>query len=671
MSVRKERVLLLIWLIANFAVGLWIVRDFGLSYDESNYYRYADYTLEAYKSFFGRLYEPDYAPSNLKYYGPAFILIVNSIIQALQKFPLEFSKFDTWHYSYFVIFQLTGLCLYGLAKRWFSRWTAGALMVLFVFQPLLWGHAFINPKDIPFMFFFIFSIWSGFHLVDKYEHKPTNFSLRPWLIAFQNRWLSATIKKKQNFFLLTFTTLIFLVLYRPVMNFSIEPIIRFFYFAESNSWAGKFISNYASQISNTPVNDYVDKARILSTQFDNVFFFFCFLLIAINLINFLSDRSFVENTQILWQILRKLLTEIREIFHLQKVGEFFRQVLKALVTPKVIFAGIILGLTISVRILGPLAGLIVVLFLFLQLRWKSIPISLAYFLWAGVITYLTWPFLWLAPVSRFFESLTMMSNFPWQGKVFFGGEYYFANEIPVSYIPVLLNTQFTEPLILLLYFGLGIFFYRIFFKSVQVDLVLYFGLGSFLPILGLIALHSPLYDNIRQLLFLIPPMFIICGFVLEALIRKITQNWARLAVIFLLVLPGLFPIVRLHPFQYIYYNSFVGGVRGASCCYEMDYWRTSMKGLATKVNEIANPGERVVYKGGSVMMIDEYFRSDLVVEKYQYASFDLNGEYDYAMLHSRYDEDEYYYPEAEIIAVIEKDGVILGVVKRVDNQNFR
>ena len=35
--------------------------------------------------------------------------------------------------------------------------------------------------------------------------------------------------------------------------------------------------------------------------------------------------------------------------------------------------------------------------------------------------------------------------------------------------------------------------------------------------------------------------------------------------------------VRLHPNQYVYYNSFVGGLKGADGQYETDYWANSYK----------------------------------------------------------------------------------------------
>jgi hypothetical protein len=292
-------------------------------------------------------------------------------------------------------------------------------------------------------------------------------------------------------------------------------------------------------------------------------------------------------------------------------------------------------------------------------------------LWAGLITYLTWPFLWLAPITHFFESLRVMFNFPWQGRVLFNGEYYHAFEVPASYIPVLLNIQLTEVFIILWYLGFGLFVWQLFRREIKVDLLLYIGLGFLIPIIALIAFQSALYDNFRQLLFLLPAMFLFGAFILEAIFKKIQQNWLRLVLILVFVIPGLNAILRLHPYQYIYYNAFVGGVEGASCCYEMDYWRTSMRQLALAVNEIAEPGDRIVFKGASVMIIDQYFRPDLVVEKFQDATFDLNGDYNYALLHPRYEEDEYFYPDAEIVITVESNGVILGVVKDVSNQNLR
>jgi len=40
---------------------------------------------------------------------------------------------------------------------------------------------------------------------------------------------------------------------------------------------------------------------------------------------------------------------------------------------------------------------------------------------------------------------------------------------------------------------------------------------------------------------------------------------------------GLYSSIRLHPYEYIYYNILVNRTGGASRTYEMDYWTLSLK----------------------------------------------------------------------------------------------
>ena len=146
---KAEKYILTLWLIANLTIGLLLVHDFGMSYDEPNYYLYAQSSVDAYKSVFGLAYTPDFGlyPN----YGPAFILFPELAIRLLKVIFPNISAVDVWHFSYFLVFQLSGLCLYLLARRWFKVWSAWGILILYSFQPVLWGHAFINPKDLPFI----------------------------------------------------------------------------------------------------------------------------------------------------------------------------------------------------------------------------------------------------------------------------------------------------------------------------------------------------------------------------------------------------------------------------------------------------------------------------------------------------------------------------------------
>jgi hypothetical protein len=72
---KTEKYILTLWFITNLLIGLFIVRDFGISYDEPEYYVYAQNSVDAYRSFFTLAYVPVFGPHDLPNYGPAFIIL--------------------------------------------------------------------------------------------------------------------------------------------------------------------------------------------------------------------------------------------------------------------------------------------------------------------------------------------------------------------------------------------------------------------------------------------------------------------------------------------------------------------------------------------------------------------------------------------------------------------
>ena len=57
------------------------------------------------------------------------------------------------------------------------------------------------------------------------------------------------------------------------------------------------------------------------------------------------------------------------------------------------------------------------------------------------------------------------------------------------------------------------------------------------------------------------------------------------ALLLVMLTPGIIEIVRLHPYQYVYYNQFVGGTEGAAGLYELDYWSISFREMLEYVNQ--------------------------------------------------------------------------------------
>jgi hypothetical protein len=527
---KAEKYLLALWFIINILVGLFIVHDFGMSYDEPDYYLYAQNTVDAYKSFFALTYTPSFGPHDLPNYGPAFIIFPEIAIRFLKLFFPNLHAENVWHFSYFFLFQLGGVCLYALARRWFERWSAFGVLLLYTSQPLLWGHAFMNPKDIPFMVFFLFTIWSGFRLTDSLSATHIDISLG------------------QKF------------------------------------GAGRL--------------------------------------------------SFPR-------------------FRVKESLPFLR-------SPELILAGILLGMTMSIRLLGPLPGLIVILYLALTLGQKSIPMIVAYVICATVTMFITWPYLWPNPIGHWMDSLILMVNFPWPGHVLFNGQFYDPDKLPISYLPILLNIQLTESLLILIYLGLIVLIYSILYKRIRLDFFLVIVAGALLPLIGLILSRATMYDNFRQILFLIPPLILLSGIALDSIFSLLKPVALRLILLLILAFPGVYAIVRLHPYQYIYYNSLIGGAGGALRRFELDYWFTAYTGAARWLDKNV-PANARIGGDGPTHLLEAYLRPGLKLQE----SNDPANQVDYFVSTSRYNQDLTSYPNANVIYSIKRDGATLTVIKQL------
>lgn len=546
---KTEQRLLLLWFLINIAIGLFIVHDFGISYDEPDYYLYGRNTVDAYKSFFAIVYIPEFGPNDLPNYGPAFIIFPELGVRILKLIFPNILTADVWHFSYFFAFQLGGLCLYSLARRWFSDWSAWGILLLYTSQPLLWGHAFMNPKDIPFLAFFLFTLWSGFRLADS-------------------------------------------------------------------------LGGVAIRISMPTIIGSV-RTAITSTK-----------------------RPIPENVPAIHK--HKL-----EPIKLQEIFSWFRY-------PSLILAGALLGMTMSIRLLGPLPGLIVILYLILTLRQKSRALIIAYLIIAGIIQFLTWPYLWQNPIDHWMDSLVLMAHFPWPAYVLFDGQFYRPNQLPVSYLPVLLNIQLTEPLLILMYAGFGVLIFCLLRKYTRLDLLLVLVIGGLLPLAGLIVARATMYDNFRQILFLLPPLMLLAGLSLDLIFSVLRLAMLRLILLILLAFPGIHAILRLHPYQYVYYNSFIGGIEGAFRRFELDYWNASYREAALWLNKNA-PAKAKIRGNEAAYLLQEYLRPDLNPR----SNDNPDEQYDYVVLTSRYNQDLTFYPDAQVIHLIKRDRAILTAIKRL------
>lgn len=415
---------ILLLLTLNLAGGFLTFRNYGMSWDEPLFYNYADtirgaYTPQALTPGFDFYQVFGKSPEDHKIYGPAYLLLAWPF-QRFIMFCLGADMAAAWHLVNFLTFQLGLIAFYKLARRWLSGWPAVAATALLAWQPVFWGHAFINPKDAPFMVFFLAALALGLDFVDDLEApaKP--------------HWV------------------------------------------------------------------------------------------------------------------------------------------------RLIFAAVMLGLTSAIRIIGPLAGVVVFIYFLLKKNWRSFPLFIVYGLIAAGAMFVFWPYLWADPLNRLLEVVKHMSNNPTELAVLFDGQIFRANEMPRRYLPQILALTLTEPTWPLFTFGLLVAMRD--FVSRKWDwraAVLVFGIFVFM--LAYVVINKPsVYDGFRHFLFIMPPIFLAAGFGLQWLWEKLKPApWS--ALVLALLLPGLLGILQMHPYEYAYYNAVSGGVDKANRVYETEYWLTCYK----------------------------------------------------------------------------------------------
>lgn len=189
--------------------------------------------------------------------------------------------------------------------------------------------------------------------------------------------------------------------------------------------------------------------------------------------------------------------------------------------------------------------------------------------------------------------------------LFFRGEIMWAADAPHDYTLWMFAIKAPEVLLvgLVLAFPLAWFHLREHvagggdFKRIVGSSILI--LGGFFPLLYLTLTAPALHNGARHFLFAFPALCVCAAWAYLKASDWIGRNRPKLRpvayLVFaaLLVLP-LFHLVRLHPYQYIYYNSLVGGPSGAYGSYEGEYWFTSTKHAVERLEDLLETNPRIM-----------------------------------------------------------------------------
>jgi hypothetical protein len=188
-----------------------------------------------------------------------------------------------------------------------------------------------------------------------------------------------------------------------------------------------------------------------------------------------------------------------------------------------------------------------------------------------------------------------------------------SDALPWHFFPTLAAIQLTEVVLPLALAGLGVLAWRLAHRRLAWDEGLVLVLWIAAPLFGLVVLGFGIYGNIRQLLFILPPLFVFAGLAMDAILGALPRAWERGVVAALLLVPGIAGIVRMHPYEHAYFNRYAGGVDGAWGEYQPSHWCTSLREAAEFLNQAA-PAGALILVDGPVEGVRAFARSDLVVE---------------------------------------------------------
>ncbi len=510
-NLRKHPILIL--LIINIVVGLITFRAFGLSWDEPLFYDYANALQYAYTPsewFSGNFdLQNAYGSSGTDHAnrGPAYVLIARPFVSLVES--LGADNASAWHIINFLTFQLGVYLFYRFAVKWMNQTSALAASAFFAWQPLLWGHAFINPKDIPFLVFFIGSMCFGFELVD-------------------------------------------------------------------------------------------DIAQNGKAKFTKIF-----------------------------------------------AAAFF------------------LGIATSIRVLGPLAAILAGLYALSQLDKIKLIELVKHFVVYAILTlfiaFITWPYLWTNPLQKFIEVFSFSSDNPTQLTVLFMGQQYKADELPRRYLPTLLGYTLTEPTWLLFITGLVMGLWK---ASNRQRIALALTLLWFVIPAGYVILRKPpMYDGFRHFLFSLPPVFIFSGFAFGMLFEWLKDNWIKILVVVVILAFGIIPSIQLHPYEYAYFNSFVGGTSGAFRQYETEYWLTCYREATIRLNEEASAGTQL-FVMREPYIAAYYAGPNVTVRDHRAEAKDARSG-DYILVNSRSNEDRKILKDTPPFIEISRNDALFCAIKQV------
>jgi hypothetical protein len=341
--------------------------------------------------------------------------------------------------------------------------------------------------------------------------------------------------------------------------------------------------------------------------------------------------------------------------------------------------GLLLGSALGLRAMGLLLLFYVPLAIALRLPWPpaSAPAarfvlrSSVAFIPAVVLAYLLMIFAWPWAARDLFNpvrALFAFAHFHYPIRTMLAGEAYDMADVPRWYVPTYLAIKL--PLTILVGAALGLMISVVAARgderrAARWRETFFIAVTAVFPVLCQVIGHGPAFTGLRHFLFVVPPLAVLAGIGFDGALSWLSAQrrafaTAAFAAIGVWFAWNVSMLIRLHPYEYMFYNPIVGGISGALPNYEADYWVNVMHEAVGELEAFIARTNKDPNKTFTVAVCGER----LAFEKEAHAPLQYSADWDRAdffLAPTQMDCDRTM--NGKTVVTIERLGALIGVIK--------
>ena len=221
----------LILLIIYLIVGVYLSLNTGISHDEYHEQLNWEINIKAIKNFYETGTYKDLLEYKDRYHGIGFNFLSQPFQYLIKDLLLSYLDVNEYgsiliskHLVIFTLFFISGLFFYKICLIFFNNKNFALIsLFLFLLYPYFLGHSLINPKDIPFLSFWIISTYIACKILKKlYKEEAVPIKYLIYLSISTSFLISIRIVG----FLILLQFLIFIITFCEIKNKSFLNLLK-------------------------------------------------------------------------------------------------------------------------------------------------------------------------------------------------------------------------------------------------------------------------------------------------------------------------------------------------------------------------------------------------------------------------------------------------------------